>query len=97
MQAMKGRPVPDSYDSKQSQAIMVIIQSLSSKETIKDAAVAVTIITPAGKKKMSKAPWYGDHYGESFSPSEKGTYLIRVEVGGQGGKGEVMFKYEYKE
>jgi hypothetical protein len=96
MQGMKGNPVPDTYDAKQSQAIMVMIKSLASKEIIKDANVTVTIISPAGKEKTSKAPWCGDHYGESFTPSEKGTYQILIQVEGQGEKGKATFKYEYK-
>ena len=58
--------------------------------------VAITIISSTGKKKTSKAPWCGDHYGESFSPSEKGAYRIAIKVEGQEGKGEVTFKYEHK-
>lgn len=96
MQGMKGNPVPDIYDAKQSQAIMVMIQSMASKELIKAADVTITIISPEGQKKTSKAPWCGDHYGESFSPSEKGTYQILVEIEGQGGKGEATFKYIHK-
>ncbi|MEE9913965.1 MAG: hypothetical protein K4571_19820 [Deltaproteobacteria bacterium] len=96
MQGMKGNPVPDTYDAKQSQAIMVMIKSLASKETIKDADVAITIISPTGKQKASKAPWCGDHYGESFSPSEKGTYQIVINVIGREGKGEVTFKYAFE-
>lgn len=96
MQGMKGNPVPDTYDAKQSQAIMVMIKSLASKETIKDANVTITIISPAGKQKTSKAPWCGDHYGESFSPSEKGTYQMVITVVGPEGKGEAIFKYQSK-
>lgn len=96
MQGMKGNPVPDTYDAKQSQAIMVMIKSLASKETIKDAKVTITIVSPTGKQKTSKAPWCGDHYGESFSPSEKGTYRIVIKVEGQEGKGQTTFKYEFK-
>jgi len=96
MQGMKGNPVPDTYDAKQSQAIMVMIKSLASEETIKDANVTITIISPTGKEKTSKAPWCGDHYGESFTPSEKGTYQILVQVEGQGGKGKATFTYVYK-
>lgn len=95
MQGMKGNPVPDTYDAKQSQAIMVMIKSLASKETIKDANVTITIVSPVGKQKTSKAPWCGDHYGESFTPSEKGTYLIVIKVEGQEGKGETTFKYQF--
>jgi len=97
MQGMKRNPVPDTYDSKQSQAIMVMIQSTASKETVKDADVEITIISPTGEKKTSKAPWCGDHYGESFSPSEKGTYQIVVKVEGREGKGETTFKYQFKD
>ena len=96
MQGMKGNPVPDTYDAKQSQAIMVMIKSLASKETVKDADVTITIITPSGKEKTGKAPWCGDHYGESFTPSEKGTYQIVIKVEGQEGKGQTTFKYEFK-
>ncbi len=96
MQGMKGNPVPDTYDAGQSQAIMVMVHSLASKKIIQDAKVAVTIISPAGQKKTGKAPWCGDHYGESFSPSEKGAYRIVVEVEGQEGKGKATFKYRYK-
>lgn len=96
MQGMKGNPVPDTYDAKQSQAIMVMIKSLALKEIIKDANVTIAIISPTGKEKTSKAPWCGDHYGESFSPSEVGTYQILVEVEGQGEKGKATFKYVYK-
>jgi hypothetical protein len=96
MQGMKGNPVPDTYDAGQSQAIMVMIKSLALKETIKDAGVTITIISPTGKEKTSKTPWCGDHYGESFSPSEVGTYQILVEVEGQGGKGKATFKYVHK-
>lgn len=96
MQGMKGNPVPDTYDAKQSQAIMVMIKSLTLKETIKDADVTITIISPVGKEKTSKAPWCGDHYGESFSPSEAGTYQILVQVEGRDGKGKATFKYIYK-
>jgi hypothetical protein len=95
MQGMKRNPVPDTYDSKQSQAIMVMIQSTASKETVKDANVAITIISPTGEKKTSKALWCGDHYGESFSPSEKGTYRIIVKVEGWEGKGETIFTYQF--
>jgi hypothetical protein len=95
MQGMKGNPVPDTYDSKQSQATMVMIQSTASKETVKDADVAITIISPTGEKKTSKALWCGDHYGESFSPSEKGTYQIVVKVEGREGKGETTFTYQF--
>lgn len=95
MQGMKGNPVPDTYDAKQSQAIMVMIKSLASKETLKDANVTITIVSPAGKQKTSKAPWCGDHYGESFSPSEKGTYQIVIKVEGHEGKGETTFKYQF--
>jgi hypothetical protein len=66
------------------------------KEAIKDADVAITIISPTGKKKTSKAPWCGDHYSESFSPSEKGTYLIVIKVEGHEGKGEVTFKTKHE-
>ena len=96
MQGMKGNPVPHNYDAKQNRAIMVMIKSLASKETIKDADVAITIISPTDKQKASKAPWCGDHYGESFSPSEKGTYLIVIKVDGPEGKGQTTFKYEFK-
>lgn len=96
MQGMKGNPVPDTYDAKQSQAIMVMIKSLASRETVKDAHVTVSIISPSGKEKTSKAPWCGDHYGESFTPSEKGTYQIIIKVDGQEGKGQTTFKYEFK-
>ncbi|MHB8138155.1 MAG: hypothetical protein ACYDGO_07160 [Smithellaceae bacterium] len=96
MQGMKGNPVPDTYDAKQSQAIMVMIKSLASNETIKDTNVTITIISPTGKQKTSKAPWCGDHYGESFSPLEKGMYQIVIKVEGQEGKGEAMFKYQSK-
>lgn len=96
MQGMKGNPVPDTYDAKQSQAVMVMIQSLASRETIKDADVTITIISPTGKKKTNKAPWCGDHYGESFTPSEKGTYQIVIKVEGNEGKGETTFKYQFK-
>jgi hypothetical protein len=95
MQGMKRNPVPDTYDSKQSQAIMVTIKSIASKEIVKDANVEITIISPTGEKKTSKAPWCGDHYGESFSPSEKGTYQIVVKVEGREGKGETSFKYQF--
>jgi hypothetical protein len=95
MQGIKRNPMPDSYDSKQSQAIMVMIQSTASKETLKDADVAITIISPTGEKKTSKAPWCGDHYGVSFSPSEKGTYQIVVKVEGREGKGETTFTYQF--
>ena len=95
MQGMKRNPVPDTYDAKQSQAIMVMIQSTASKETVKDADVTITIISPTGEKKTSKAPWCGDHYGESFSPSEKGTYQVVVKVEGREGKGETSFKYQF--
>ena len=95
MQGMKGNPVPDTYDAKQSQAIMVMIKSLASKEIIKDANVTITIISPAGKQKTSRAPWCGDHYGESFSPSDKGIYQIVVKVKDQEGKGETAFKYQF--
>ena len=94
MQGMKRNPLPDWYDSKQSQAIMVMIQSIASKETVKDAYVLITIISPTGEKKTSKAPWCGDHYGASFSPSEKGTYQVVVKVEDREGKGETTFKYQ---
>ncbi len=96
MQGMKGNPVPDTYDSKQSQAIMVMINAVPSKEIIKDTTVTITTISPAGKKKTDKAPWCGDHYGASFSPSANGTYKIIVHVDGREGKGEATFKYKYK-
>lgn len=96
MQGMKGNPVPDIYDAKQSQAIMVMIKSLASKETVKDADVTITISTPSGKEKIGRAPWCGDHYGESFTPSEKGTYRIVIKVDGTEGKGQTTFKYEFK-
>ncbi|MFA5180497.1 MAG: hypothetical protein WC405_04195 [Syntrophales bacterium] len=96
MQGMKGNPVPDTYDSKQSQAIMVMINAVASKEIVKDATVTVTIVSPTGKKKTDKAPWYGDHYGASFSPSAQGTYKIIVHVDGHEGKGETTFNYKYK-
>jgi hypothetical protein len=96
MQGMKGNPVPDTYDAKQNEAIMVMIQSLASKETIKNADVAITIISPTGKKETNRVPWCGDHYGESFSPSEEGTYQIVVKVEGREGKGEVTFKYKHQ-
>jgi hypothetical protein len=86
MQGMKGTPVPDTYDAKQSQAIMVMIKSLALKEIIKDANVTITIISPTGKQKTSSAPWCGDHYGQSFSPSEKGTYRIVLKIEGREGK-----------
>ncbi|MDP2853671.1 MAG: hypothetical protein Q8O28_05430 [Smithellaceae bacterium] len=95
MQGMKGNPVPDAYDAKQSQAIMVMIKSLASKETIKNADVTITIISPTGKGKISKAPWCGDHYGESFSPLEKGAYQIVIKVEDQERKGETTFKYQF--
>src|ERR1035437_980710 len=95
MQGMKRNPVPDTYDSKQSQAIMVMIQSTASKEIVKDADVEITIISPTGEKKTSKVPWCGDHYGESFSPSEKGTYQVVVKVEGREGKRETSFKYQF--
>ncbi|HOG18622.1 MAG TPA: hypothetical protein PLB96_14900 [Syntrophales bacterium] len=96
MQGMKGNPVPHTYDAGQDQAIMVMIQSLASKEIIKDADVSVTIVSPAGDKKTSKAAWCGDHYGESFSPSEEGTYQVIVRVEGREGKGETTFKYQFE-
>lgn len=96
MQGMKKNPVPDTYDTKQSRAIMVMIQSLASKETVKDANVAITIISPGGKKTMSKAPWCGDHYGASFSPVELGTYRIAIKVEGREGKGDVNFQYKHE-
>jgi hypothetical protein len=96
MQGMKGNPVPDSYDDRQSQAIMVMIKSLASKEIIKDADVTITIISPTGKQKTSSAPWCGDHYGQSFRPSEKGTYRIVLKVEGREGKGETTFKYQFE-
>lgn len=96
MQGMKKNPVPDTYDANQSQAIMVMIQSLASKETVKDADVAITILSPGGKKMMSKAPWCGDHYGASFSPVELGAYRIFIKVEGREGKGEVTFKYNHE-
>jgi hypothetical protein len=97
MQGMKGNPVPDSYDAQQSQAIMVMLQSTKSKETVKDADVVITLISPSGKEKISKAPWCGDHYGQSVSPSEKGTYKIRIKVKAKEGDGETTFDYVYKE
>ena len=74
-----------------------MIQSLASKETIKDADVAITIISPTGKEKTSKAPWCGDHYGESFSPSEKGTYRVVIKVEDPEGKGEVTLNTSIKD
>lgn len=96
MQGMKGNPVPDTYDAKQSQAIMVMIKSLASRETVKNADVTVSIVSPSGKEKTAKVPWCGDHYGESFTPSEKGTYLIVTKIDGREGKGQATFKYEFK-
>lgn len=96
MQGMKGNPVPDTYNAKQSQAIMVMINNAASEKAIKDATVAITVISPSGKKKTSNMPWCGDHYGESFTPAEKGTYRIVIKVEGQEGKGQTTFKYEFK-
>jgi len=93
MQGMKGNPVPDTYDARQSQAIMVLVQSLASREAIKDADVNITIISPTGKKEASKAPWYGDHYGKSFTPAEKGTYQMVINVEGREERGKTTFKY----
>jgi len=58
--------------------------------------VAITIISPTEKNKTSKASWCGDHYSESFSPAEKGTYRIAIKVEGREGKGKVTFNYKHK-
>ena len=96
MQAMKGNPVPDSYDNKQSRAIMVMIRSIKSKETLKNADVEIQIISPKGKIITGTAPWFGDHYGQSFSPTEKGVYRIIVKVAGKEAKGAADFKYKHE-
>lgn len=96
MQGMKGNPVPDSYDAKRSQAIMFMIQSAATKETVKDAEVTVTITSPSGKKTIRRAPWCGDHYGQSFSPAEEGTYRIAFRTNAKEGNGEIIFNYVYK-
>lgn len=95
MQAMEGNTVPDSYNAGQSHAIMLMIQSTASKETVKDADVSVTVTSPSGKKIIGRAPWLGDHYGRPFNPTENGAYKIVFKIEAKEGQGEVTFKYVY--
>lgn len=76
---------------------MFMIQSTATKETVKDADVTVTITSPSGKKTISRAPWCGDHYGQSFSPAEKGIYKIAFRIKAKEGNGEVVFNYPFKD
>lgn len=94
MQEMKQQHLPGTFDAKKSHAIMVMLKNLKSKEVVSDSTVSVTVVSPEGEIKTGNAPWYGDHYGESFSPS-KGEYRIRVKAVDETGKiREAEFKYE---
>src|SRR5512139_3466016 len=57
MQGMKNNPVHDSFDQKQSHAIMVMLEDTATKKTIKDADVTITLTYPDGKKDTSKVAW----------------------------------------
>ncbi len=93
MQKMKGSPLPDTFDQTKSMAIMVMIESAQPPKTVKDADVAVTVVSPAGKTESEKAHWYGDHYGVSFEPEEVGTYRILVTAVSNGIKREAEFTH----
>jgi hypothetical protein len=93
MQTMKGFPLPGTFDRTVSQAIMVMIEAADTKRVVKDAEVTVTVIGPMGETTTGKAPWYGDHYGASFSSDEDGTYRILVAAVGNGVKREAEFKH----
>lgn len=80
MQTMKGTPLPDTFDRKKGQAVMVMIESVATQKVVTDAEVTVTVVDPKGVATVAKAPWYGDHYGTGFGSEEDGTYRIRVEA-----------------
>jgi hypothetical protein len=83
-------------EHSQSHMFMVTLQDTASKEIISDAKVAYTILSPSGRKETGKLEWSGDHYGGGFSPKEKGTYQVRVMVGGGGMEREAKFTFGAK-
>jgi len=83
-------------DHRKSHALMVTLQDTASKEIISDARVSFSILSPSGKKENGKMEWSGGHYGDGFSPREKGTYQVELKIESGGMERVAKLGYESK-